>query len=395
MGSRLFIRRRYKRWPKRRPLREPRESERFPRPRPWRARTVVFIGLCALAFFLFGHAVAGLWEYLFLTKTAQVGRIESGVAVTALVFRQERVYRSRSGGLLNALVPEGERIRPGTLVAAVTDAQAQKAWLRRWEEVERRLRALTARPLLLGQKAAPLTPQEEEEYRSLQEEKALLEEEIQAFTVELRPQEAGTVSYWTDGLEESLNPSFLEALAASSDLWERLNRLYPQEREVRDGARVSPGMPVFKVIDNCRFWLAAEVPSAPHLLKPGERVWIHLNRGHKEKPLQATVEYASASWPQRVVFRVTQEVPDLARARRAKVRVVYGRYEGVIVPRRALTVREGRAGVYLREAGRYRFVSVSVVGGDAERVALVGLPAGVRVLLAPEIQDRGKDQDQR
>ncbi|MDI3279894.1 MAG: HlyD family efflux transporter periplasmic adaptor subunit [Bacillota bacterium] len=351
--------------------------------------------MCALALFLFGQAAASLWEYLFLTRTAEAGRIESSVTVSALIFRQERVYRSRSGGVVNALVPEGERIRPGTLVATVTNAQAQKAWLRRWEEVERRLRALTARPSLLGQKAAPLTPQEEEEYRSLQEEKALLEEEVQAFTVELRPQEAGTVSYWTDGLEESLNPSLLEALTASPDLWQRLNRLNPRGRGVRDGAPISPGTPVFKVVDNCRFWVAAEVHSAPRLLEAGERVWIYLTRGRPGRPLEAVVEYASAVWPQRVVFRVAQEVPELARARQVKVRVVYSQYEGIVIPRRALAFRQGRAGVYLREAGRYRFVPVSVVGGDAERVAVTGLPVGVRVLLAPPIQSKEKGRGER
>jgi hypothetical protein len=64
------------------------------------------------------------------------------------------------------------------------------------------------------------------------------------------------------------------------------------------------------------------------------------------------------------------------------------KYQGVILPIRALVKKEGKTGVYVRTAVGLKFTTVDVVGQLDEQVAVNGITPGVEVVTNPGVAKR-------
>lgn len=354
-----------------------------------RMRAVVFILLGVGFLFFLGRGMDLLLEKFWLTRVVHEGVIQVTAQAKAVAVRSEKTYTSRVKGTLTRLVPEGNRVRPGTVVAVIEDQERRKLLEKRLKQIQERLATINQPPLwqnLLGV-TKPTTSYRRQEVAELirqQEEVVRLLHDCQ---YPLYTNEAGMISYVTDGLEETLIPQVVTLAQIPPDFLAQLARFKAHPRQNKDGAEVFPGQPVYKVVDNHRLWLVTEVPDPPVTLLPGQRVRVGLYppRAGREEWYPAVVVGASQERRKQVmVLEVSEYRPWFNGLRWLRVTVLYGRYEGVILPRRALIKKGERWGVYLREEGLSRFVPVTVVGGDHHRVAVTGIPDGARVLVRPE-----------
>lgn len=276
------------------------------------------------------------------TVPAQVGRVAVTLRGEALVVRSERAVFSELAGRLTPVAREGERVPRGALVARVEPAYGAPGAAAAGEA--RFLRA-------------PL---------------------------------AGTVSYVLDGLEGILGPQNLpELLETDTPVTDLAHGADPEEFRARQ--RITPGQPVAKVVDNFQVWLVTDFPAGTRSALPrtGERVRLRL-RGSGTPPgavCRATVtDRRDRERSCRLVVTPVEYWPEFGRVRQSAVELILGEYEGVVVPRSALVERSGTVGVVVRSAAGERFQTVSVQGGDRERVVVDGLAPGTPVVKEPQRQ---------
>lgn len=261
------------------------------------------------------------------------GEVELAVTAEALLLRDEWVQVAPSGGALERLVPEGQAVRAGAPVVRVGG------------------RVLTAE----------------------------------------RP---GIVSYRVDGLEAELSPHTLDwatattaamatdTLGAPGPEW--LQGL-PVRRVQAPGEQVAAGQPVFKLVDNSGLWLAVSGPAESlRAVLPGD--WVRVEfPALSSRAYDFSVTYKSAPRAGQSLLTLVAEDPfpeALVLIRRTPARLVLGRWQGWVVPRQALTVSGGRAGVEVKTATGGRFVPVTVLGQNESEAAVEGeLHLGDQVLV--------------
>lgn len=202
--------------------------------------------------------------------------------------------------------------------------------------------------------------------------------------VELSPEIPGNVAWEVDGLEGVT----LGALAEANPAW--MSSLPPVEpRQIAEGATVQEGDPIGRLVIGSDRALVALVDQAliPQRWDPAQlRLSI---------PSQNwTGSGAGAEWKgqgaQRLLILHDRELPEgLASVRKVRLDLTFAAYKGLIVPRTAVDVRDGKQGIWVLWGGKRSFVPGAVVGGDANSVAMrVNVEAGARVLtVAPSHPD--------
>lgn len=194
---------------------------------------------------------------------------------------------------------------------------------------------------------------------------------------------SGVVLYQTDGLETVLTPEAVAGWGPAA-----LYTLpYPDTREIADGP-VAAGDPLFKLVDDLTVEMLLLVPAdslteAQQAALTGQEVELQV--AGRDLPLTARVLRVAADG-QDLLIHLESPLPssDALRLRRMRVSVLLAEYEGVILPRTAIDVEDGRTGVWVAQRGGYRFVPVRVLGGTADEVAVEGdLPPDAQVLTAP------------
>jgi hypothetical protein len=200
--------------------------------------------------------------------------------------------------------------------------------------------------------------------------------------------EAGMVSYYTDNLEGTLIPQLVVRPGVRADLVTQLGKLKPRPHESKDGGKVQPGDRLFKVVDNHRLWLVVDIPAPPVILSRGDRVWVNISPGGKGEAqlYPATVTGVSPQGNRKnqvAILEIAEYKASFNSLRRLKVSVIYGNYQGVLIPRTALVKRGDGWGVYLRDEGISRYTAVTLVGMDSRRAAVTGIPDGARIIVRP------------
>ena len=192
----------------------------------------------------------------------------------------------------------------------------------------------------------------------------------------LGTEEAGVVIYQVDGLESVLTP---EAVAewTPSDL---LGLPYPDTQAAGE-ATVAEGGPLFKLVNDLSLEMLILAPASS--LSSAQRATmanqgVTLAMAGRDRPLAAEV-VRIAEEGEHLLLHLSMPLPsqDALRLRRMRVELLLDEYEGTIVPRTAVDVRQGRTGVWVAEGSRFRFVPVRVVGGSQQEVA-------VEAALAPD-----------
>ncbi|MCR4428979.1 MAG: hypothetical protein NUV68_06570 [Caldiserica bacterium] len=95
-----------------------------------------------------------------------------------------------------------------------------------------------------------------------------------------------------------------------------------------------------------------------------------------------SLEKAGDEWKLTILTR--DLIPELAKTPTGSLTLIYGSLKDVaIIPKKALSVKDGQLGVFLEGEGDSDFVPVEVLGGDGSNLAVSGVTPGVRVKVEP------------
>lgn len=184
------------------------------------------------------------------------------------------------------------------------------------------LRAETLATLLYQGQDGAVT---QEYLRSLQQEYDRLQTEARQDALTVRAESAGTFSSILDGYED-LSPQSARLLTPQS-----LDQILNSERSATEGA-------VGKLIGSHVWYYAGDLAQAEaEALSPGQTVELSFGR-YYAGTLEAEVEYISEASGGRcvVLFALDEALAELLAVRKTGAELVYGRYEGLRVPREGL-----------------------------------------------------------
>ncbi|MGE5507081.1 MAG: hypothetical protein ACM3RP_01135 [Chitinophagales bacterium] len=326
------------------------------------------------------------------TEPATYGRLRLSVEGEALVVRREQVLFSDLAGKVEPVAGEGERVARGALVARVAPGAPEAGGEdhragpdRALAETERRAILDEQSPLAAKPAAAGASSQ------ALRRARSSREAELRQLTAQrtgqaqrLRAPLAGTVSYYTDGLEGVLGPRSLPDLVAAKESVTELARSVAPV-EAKAGAQVKPGVPVAKVVDNFQVWLVVDLPPGSGgraLPGAGGRLRLRLRGEGRPESAEANgvvLERHDGKDRVRLVISPVEYWPELAQLRTAAVQLSLGEFEGVRVPRTSVIKEDGTQGVMVESWRGRQFQAVTVRGGDREWLVVDGLAPGTRV----------------
>ncbi len=190
---------------------------------------------------------------------------------------------------------------------------------------------------------------------------------------------SGVASFLGDGWEGAFSPEALAAASLPEGPQPRSAPLVPRRSVAR-------GEPVVRLVDQRELWGVFFVDgSLPETIGPGARVELVGASAADGVPARVVERVAAGSGEgERLVLRIDRQPVDwLYRRVEREVRLVVGRYEGVILPASGLAWRRGRPGYWLATPGGPSFVAVEVVKQVGRHVVARGVPDGVRVYRWP------------
>lgn len=333
------------------------------------------------------------------------GTVEVTVEADALILRQEAVYTAPVSGQVQRLIAEGQRVRVGDVpltigsgAGAGAPAAAKPATLEP-NDLLTEIEQLASRiyDLAVAQTAAR-DRQDEAESNRLQAQMdqlalrqvALAKQDGSVVTLPPTAPEprgaaavvmvetAGVVVYQIDGLEELLAPG------AAPWTPDRYRQLSLNPRKLAEG-QVVLGAPVLKVVDNLNPSLMLVVPQEYLSYLASDRRFLIRFVGRDWEPVQASVVHHFAQNSELLLQLQVPALPDeLNMVRKLRTSLVFAQVDGLVAPRSAIDVQEGRQGVWVADGGEPFFAPVRVLGGNASEVALeTNLPPSTPVLRKP------------
>ena len=198
--------------------------------------------------------------------------------------------------------------------------------------------------------------------------------------VVLSTRSPGIVRYDIDGLESILCRGSVPGLALKE-----LTSLSKPHGLIKNGARVSGGEAIFKVIDpTCLDILVYGSAGEIGRLSAGERVWVRFP-GKGIDPVPGRVENVSAP---SALISLDEWVRGADRQRFADVRIVSNISEGVSVPIEAIFTRGGKTFVYLSRRSGILMREVSIRARDSRYAIVTGVGDGQAVITNPLVIER-------
>lgn len=394
--------------------------------RPWRLLTLVILGLL-LVWQGSIWVSAQVSALLIRTTPAQRGAVEVVRFGQGLMARNEIAFRAPMDGRLIILVHAGQRVRSGQVIAEINEVVDEEL-RRRLSEIDQRIAELDrkseaevtrqrARRLELDQQIEAATKELDAAVSSgrddwiaeahaklsnLQAERAELEvlsaglgrqveterntllamrevatAEVIGQRTYVRVDQPGMIHFSYDGLEDQLQPGIFPTVD-----WQTVQDA--TWTYYTDGSLASTENTLFRLVDNFGVHVFVQFPHAVEL-REGQRVrlrWTGIDAPGVEARVRSIHNRleGTAAW-----FDVESFQTDWVHGRYlGNVEVVLQRYEGVVVPQRALEERGNRTGVYVIVEGKPVFQYVNVIGGNDRDVAVGGLPPGVSVVTNPE-----------
>ncbi|MFP3868920.1 MAG: efflux RND transporter periplasmic adaptor subunit, partial [Desulfobacteraceae bacterium] len=158
-------------------------------------------------------------------------------------------------------------------------------------------------------------------------------------------------------------------------------------REAEVGSTVSPGEPIFQMVDLDTIWIAAWIDAsqiAP--LAAGQKAAIRLRSGRHYQGQVARLNREADTVTRELQVDVKLDtLPDpLVIGEEAEVTIATGRQQALAVPLAAIVSRREETGVMAAEQGRLAFRPVTVGLNDGQKVAVLeGLQEGELVVPQP------------
>lgn len=310
-----------------------------------------FSGSAALRNFLFAFiALYIVWQGINYTRDmimarllrveeARYGVIEDIIPVEGTLIRNEKVLPAPKTGRLKILIPEGERVRIGAVVAQVA-APAMNS-----QNGE-----------ILYNITAPVT---------------------------------GIVSYQTDGLESVYTPNNLKALPVS-----KLRSVETKNSKLTGGMQVEEGKAAAKIVNNLdTVNIIGVIPKAKvsgDMLQPGKRIKVRFDK-NQAAPIYLSIADSSFQGQENLYRLLLNNYSDrFINPRTVSFELITRRFEGFIVSGGALVEKEGQLGVYIIYKEAVKWKKVQLIGQINNEVAVGGLETGVSIVQNPKYASEGR-----
>ncbi len=260
-----------------------------------------------------------------------MGVLVSDYTGQAIILRNESVIRAPFAGSVGRLIPEGTRVHIGTAVCRIS---------------------------------------------------GVIGPEKNQGPVELQSPVAGVVCYRLDGWEGILTPTNYKKMDLFA-LYKAVRKNTPDNT----APVVQSGDPVYKIIDNLVYpCLVIKFDSQPHDLAIDARVELQWGEGGQGKGKVELLTTKSGALI--AVVEMNEANQDLFSSRMTDIKLINKKYEGIILPAKALVRTASVVGVYARTPVGFKFTKIQVLGVLGDRVALKGIPVGTDVVINPSLVKR-------
>lgn len=307
---------------------------------------------------------------------AAPGYLEESRSLEGLILRNEEVITSPCSGFLMEVAPPGERVAVGETIATIYEAPREELSIYREQPKE------TLWEKISGYIYRKLGRGEEEESPPLPVYLIPTGAELQPERiVELTAERAGLLSTWIDGWEEREPFFYLDREGYDSAGGEIIR--------IGAGSYVEEGQPLLKVVDNWTWYYSTLFPVGEELAER-EKAWLTFSFAPGVTIEATREEICPGPDSQRigVTYRLEQQLEGFEENRWVEATAVYQRYEGVLVPARALC-QEPETGLLVDEGGFVTFYPVELVKIQQEEALVEGLPPYSRVITRPERAKEG------
>lgn len=274
-----------------------------------------------------------------LAKVEMVSRgiVQAAVPVQGILVRDEIPVTAPKAGLLKVIVPGGERVRVGQVVAQVVAVSLDSH---------------------SGEKVYNITAPR-----------------------------AGIVSYHLDGLEEVYSRKNIDEL----DL-EKVQTLQAEVKQVLPGNQVEAGKPVFKIVNNLEpLFVITDVSDKVKLadMEKGSTVLLSLGSDEKDVSRAVLSEKNFGGSSDRLLLSLSSYANNMIAPRTVEFEVITERYEGFFIPAGAIVRKEGQDGIFTVYKERVRWKGIEIQGRIGDKVVINGVTADLKVVLNPQYVKEG------
>ncbi|WP_077367310.1 HlyD family efflux transporter periplasmic adaptor subunit [Anaerosalibacter sp. Marseille-P3206] len=354
--------------------------------------------------YLLFRSVPVLYASNIKTTLVEKGSIEESIDLKAVIIRNERLYKSDGEGKINILKDEGERVKVGAKIAEVTLDSDQSALKTKLNEVNEKIdsiekinkenkinddtkKAIQNTEELLEKIQQKVAEGDYDEVNSLKEqlyasmgkqavvsgddtlanqsleqlniEKERLIKEIKNNTINYFSQEAGIVSFKIDGLEEVFNGKNINEYSIDD-----MKKAEEKIRKIEKGDKVGVGDTIFKIMDNYNWYIMAATDEAKKLdgLEKGNFVTFVIN--NNDKPIRGRLVKVQSNKGQAfIVVKFDKFFHDYYDLRNVDVKIIKSSNEGLKIPLKAISEKEGISGVYIKDtSGIIKFRPIKILG---------------------------------
>lgn len=369
------------------------------RRRKARGRLYVFVAMIALTI------IAVVLLIRFSTGgTVETDSLSFEKVVSTVIVRDEQVATAETYGKIIFLAAEGERVTSGTKVAEVfkwgynenilQDLLTLQQEIRTYQvdtilkdimdtelqaldkSIQEKVDAITASirgendqdPLLLERELKRLMTdrrellltkvQPDEKLTDLYEREQTLMDRMEVWKGDALAVSSGLISFYFDGYEAMLNNQTVAALTPAD------------VTAVLKGAGKSTSTeaqrPLYRIVNNMRWYCTMNADkNDTQKMVLGEKYSIVFD-GYFDRPYTGTLIAANQSDAGLIyTMEINEDIGPFLGVRKAKA-TIKRTFEGLRIPSRVITIREGKQGVYVQANGAKQFVEIEVLVKNRE-----------------------------
>ncbi len=228
-----------------------------------------------------------------------------------------------------------------------------------------------------------------EELQALKLKKAELEAKYNIERTIVHAPKAGAFTARTDGLEEMLDPKYVEEITP-----EYLKELNKKLTKAETDTRAEKGQPIGKIVNNFLWSVAALIPAdIAEDIDVGDCIDIRFPE-IDVSTIEATVSKITSEENGKVVVVVESNkyVDKIYSTSKMKVELIKHHYEGYKIPSRSIRINDGKTGVYVIRNDKARFLPVEIIYNSKEWViAAESSDKGSTIKLYDELIVSGKN----
>lgn len=361
--------------------------------------------------YLIFRSVPALHASTLKTAIVEEGILEDKVKLKGLIIKDERVYSSEGEGKIKLYKKEGERVKLGTKVAQISLIDNNSSLKDELKEVNKKIDSIekirkekktmesdkdkvnkNANEVLDDiqdsinyENYEKVSDLKEELYVSLgkqknidgkntlasqtlenlKKEKERLTKEIANNTINYISKESGIVSYKIDGIENLYSTQ--NVLNYDIDDVKKLESQI-NIKTIKDGAKVNVKDTLFKIVDNHNWYILVQVDNIKTIspLKEGDNINVFID--NDDQKVKGKILKINKKGRQAVmVINFNSFFHDHYDKRIVDVELVKSRHEGLKVPIKSISEKDGIKGVYIKDiSGIIKFRPIEILGKNEE-----------------------------